>query len=241
MATVAIKRGRAANAARLAAKQRRQQIVFGVLAALLIALLAFELPRMLKRSGASSSSLGSVFTPPSTGGGAGHQPKALRGARAGADPFAAKSLPNADARAAAAGGPDPFTAPAPPAPPPAPPAAAPAPPAVVPAPAPKPLPQQIVIGRPGGHRVATHGWIVILASIPVGNGRDEAARFARAARANVGALSILNSSQRRPLRGGYWVVYSGPYPTLYAVSRHAGDVHAAGYRTAYIRELITYR
>jgi hypothetical protein len=28
---------------------------------------------------------------------------------------------------------------------------------------------------------------------------------------------------------------------LGAVSRQAGDIHAAGYRTAYIRELITYR
>ena len=38
---------------------------------------------------------------------------------------------------------------------------------------------------------------------------------------NVGALSVLNSSNRRPLRGGYWVVYSGPYATLGAVSRRA--------------------
>jgi hypothetical protein len=66
-------------------------------------------------------------------------------------------------------------------------------------------------------------------------------RFARDARPNVGALSVLNSSNRRPLRGGYWVVYSGPYSTLGAVSRRAGDIHASGYRTAYIRELIAYR
>ena len=65
--------------------------------------------------------------------------------------------------------------------------------------------------------------------------------FARRARARVGSLSILNSSRRRPLRGGYWVVYSGPYPTLAAVSRRAGSVHSAGYGSAYIRELITYR
>jgi hypothetical protein len=240
VATAALRRGRAANAARLAAKDRRQKIVLGALAVLLVALLAYELPQMLKRSDSSSSA--SAVAPPSTGGAARHEPKVLRGARAGADPFAVKSLPTADARAAAAGGPDPFTAPAPPAPPVAP-ASTPVPPAAVPVskPAPKPLPQQIVIGRPGGHRVATHGWIVILASIPVGNGRSEAARFARAARGNVGPLSILNSSQRRPLRGGYWVVYAGPYPTLHVVGRHAGDIHASGYRTAYIRELVAYR
>ncbi len=103
------------------------------------------------------------------------------------------------------------------------------------------LPKQIVIGRPGGNRVAKRGWIVILASIPTNNGRGAAVRFARGARGNVGGLSVLNSSNRRPLRGGYWVVYSGPYSTLAAVSRRAGSIHAAGYGSAYIRELITYR
>ena len=98
-----------------------------------------------------------------------------------------------------------------------------------------------MIGRPGGNRVAKRGWIVILASIPTNNGRGAALRFARGARGNVGGLSVLNSSNRRPLRGGYWVVYSGPYSTLAAVSRRAGGIHAAGYGTAYIRELITYR
>ena len=92
------------------------------------------------------------------------------------------------------------------------------------------LPKQIVIGRPGGHRVAKRGWIVILASIPTNNGRGAAVRFARGARGDVGGLSVLNSSNRRPLRGGYWVVYSGPYSTLAAVSRRAGRIHAAGYR-----------
>ncbi len=95
-----------------------------------------------------------------------------------------------------------------------------------------------MIGRPGGDRVAKRGWIVILASIPTSNGRPAALRFARGARSNVGGLSVLNSSNRRPLRGGYWVVYSGPYSTLAAVSRRAGSIHAAGYRTAYIREVI---
>ena len=72
------------------------------------------------------------------------------------------------------------------------------------------LPKQIVIGRPGGHRVAKRGWIVILASIPTRNGRSAALSFARGARRSVGGLSVLNSSNRRPLRGGYWVVYKGP-------------------------------
>lgn len=207
------------GAARAAAKRRRQAIILIVLAAVLAALLAYELPRLLNRSAATRSSAASSL---STAAALNRAAKSAHG-RAGGDPFAGNPLPNQDARPVKAGGPDPFKG---------------GPRAVA---AQRPIPGQIVIGRPGGHRVATHGWIVILASIPSRNGHASAVHFARRARSNVGSLSILNSSRRRPLRGGYWVVYSGPYPTLSAVSRRAGNIHAAGYGTAYIRELITYR
>ncbi len=223
----AIRRRGSANSARIAAKQRRQTIVVVVLSVVLVALLAYQVPRLLDRS----SSTGSAAVPAAPAASvpapvSGREGKRVSGK--GSDPFAVKSLPNGDARAAAAGGPDPFTAPST------------ASSSSV-ASAPAALPKRIVIGRPGGHRVAKRGWIVILASIPTGNGRGAAVRFARGARRNVGALSILNSSNRRPLRGGYWVVYSGPHSTLAAVSRRAGGIHAAGYRTAYIRELVVYR
>jgi len=225
---VASKRRQSANSARLAAKQRRQTIVVAVLAVVLVAVLAYEIPHVLKRSGnGSSAAAPAAPSVPAATTASGHEAKRLRGSGNGADPFVVKSLPSSDAHAAAAGGPDPFTAPA----------SSSSPAAVSSA----PLPKQIVIGRPGGHRVAKHGFIVILASIRTRNGHGEALRFARGARRSVGALSVLNSSNRRPLRGGYWVVYSGPYSTLGAVSRRAGDIHAAWYRTAYIRELIAYR
>ena len=201
-------------------------IIVGVLAVVLVALLAFEVPHLLKRNSASSAAPAAPTAPSSTGARA-QQTKRLPGSGIGADPFAAKSLPSGDAHAVA-GGPDPFTPPA---------VSSPSSAATSPA----ALPKQIVIGRPGGHRVAKHGWIVILASIRTRNGHSAAVRFARGARRNVGALSVLNSSNRRPLRGGYWVVYSGPYATLHTVSQRAGDIHASGYRTAYIRELIAYK
>jgi hypothetical protein len=208
------------GAARAAAKQRRQLIFLIVLLAVLAALLALVLPRVMNRSEASSpKAVSAVQALPSAIN------RAARSGRAGAgaDPFRGNPLPNQDARPVTAGGPDPFKG---------------GPAIIVP---PRLIPGQIVIGRPGGHRVARHGWIVILASIPTRNGHTSAVNFARGARTRVGSLSILNSSNRRPLRGGYWVVYSGPYPSLSAVSRRAGNVHAAGYEAAYIRELITYR
>jgi hypothetical protein len=221
----AIRRRQSANTARIAAKQRRQTIVLAVLGVVLVALLVFQLPRLLGRSDSSSSAAVPAAQAASVPGPvSGQHGKRVSGK--GADPFAAKALSNGDAHAVAAGGPDPFTAPST---------------ASSSSPSPAALPSRIVIGKPGGHRVAKRGWIVILASIPTGNGRGAAVRFARGARGNVGGLSILNSSNRRPLRGGYWVVYSGPHSTLAAVSRRAGDIHAAGYRTAYIRELVVYR
>jgi hypothetical protein len=221
----AIRRRGSANNARIAAKQRRQKILVVVLAAVLVALLAYQLPQLLERSSGNSSAAvpaapaASIPEP---------ERKRLPGGGNGADPFAVKSLPNGDARAVTASGPDPFTGQS-------------ASSSSSAASSTAALPGRIVIGRPGGDRVARRGWIVILASIPTNNGRPSALRFAREARSSVGGLSVLNSSNRRPLRGGYWVVYSGPYSTLAAVSRRAGAIHAAGYRSAYIRELIAYR
>jgi hypothetical protein len=222
MASVAaVRRRGSANNARIAAKQRRQKILVVVLAAVLGALLAYEVPHLLKRSSGNSS----AAVPVAAAASIPKKPVSRHGGGGGVDPFAIQSLPDGDAHAVAGGGPDPFNASSP--------SSA--------ATSTAALPSRIVIGTPGGHRVAKHGWIVILASIPTSNGRPAALRFAHGARRSVGGLSVLNSSNRRPLRGGYWVVYSGPYSTLAAVSRRAGNIHAAGYRTAYIRELITYR
>ena len=50
----AIGRRGSANNARVAAKQRRQKIIVGVLAGVLAAMLAYEVPHLLKRSSVSS-------------------------------------------------------------------------------------------------------------------------------------------------------------------------------------------
>jgi hypothetical protein len=218
----AIRRRGSANNARIAAKQRRQKILVVVLAAVLVALLAYEVPQILKRSSGNSSA-----AVPAAPAASSLKRVSRQSGRNGADPFAVKSLPDGDAHAVAGGGPDPFTR-----------SSASSSSSAASS---TTVPGRIVIGRPGGHRVAKRGWIVILASIPTRNGRPAALSFAHGARRTVGRVSVLNSSNRRPLRGGYWVVYTGPYSTLTEVSRRAGDIHAAGYRTAYIRELISYR
>jgi hypothetical protein len=224
----AIGRRGSTNTERLAAKQRRQKILVGVLVGVLAALLAYQLPHML--GGSSDDSAAGVPTaaaPSIPEPVSGSEKTRVAVPASSADPFAAKSLPNDDAHAVTAGGPDPFTRSS-------------ASPSTSVASRPAASPTQIVIGRPGAHKVAKPSWIVVLASIPAANGRPAALSFARKAR-KVGGLSILNSSTRASLRGGYWVVYSGPYGTLQTVTQRAGKIRAAGYGTAYVREVLAYR
>jgi hypothetical protein len=223
------RRRRSAYAAAVAAKQRRQKIFLGVLLAGVIALLAWEAPGILHhlKGGSSVGAPVSVSTPPAH---ARSLPRAFRG-QAG-DPFAARALTDGDSQVAPASGNDPFAAP---------PTSSSSSSSGATAATVQPLPEQIVIGTPSG-RGAIRGWIVILASIPTPNGRSSAVSFANEARRNgVGSVSVLNSSNRRPLRGGYWVVYTGPVQTLNAVDGLASNVHARGYGTAYIRQLVIYR
>jgi hypothetical protein len=212
------------------AKRQRQKVIVIVGLVVLAALFAYEIPHTLHLVGGSSnkSATGAPVTTTSVPTVPRRIPRSLRSS---GDPFAATFLPDGDAQVAPeTKGHDPFASPA---------AVTPsAPPAQA---ASSALPKQIVIGTPGGHRHPFHGWIVILASIPTGEGRSSAVRFATRASGDVGSLDILNSSNRRPLRGGYWVVYTGPFDTLTQVSQRANSVHAAGYRDAYIRELIVYR
>jgi hypothetical protein len=228
------KRPGTAYAAAQAAKARRQWIIVGALCFVLVGVIAFEAPAFLKLF------LGSSTPAPTVATATANQPQtpnakkvlaAQRHARE-TDPFSADVVPagSSDVRQVPAppGSHDPFAAPA----------VAGSTPAVKAT----PLPQQIVIGAPGANRTASHGWIVILASIPTSQGQASATRFAATARQNgINEVSVLNSSNRRPLRGGYWVVYTGPFKSIGDVSARASTVHSHGYATAYVRELIVYR
>ncbi len=85
---------------------------------------------------------------------------------------------------------------------------------------------------------------MILASIPTGQGQARRRPRSPSRRASATAsrsVSILNSSNRRPLRGGYWVVYTGPYPTLGDGQQPLPAVHCQWLRVAYVRQLIVYK
>ncbi len=232
MSSSAAKRRRSAYAAAAAAKQRRQKIIVIVGFVIFLAVAAFEVPSLLHRvSGTPAAPAAAPVTTPAPVVPQG-VPKALRTRRA-TDPFAARALVSADPQVGAPlPGRDPFATRT---------VQASTPPAATTTPPPA-LPATIVIGTPTASGATVHGWIVILASIPTKDGQSSALTFARSARRNgIGSVGVLNSSNRRPLRGGYWVVYTGPVRTVSAAEHIASSVHSSGYSAAYVRQLIEYK
>jgi hypothetical protein len=226
MTSSVAKRRRSAYAAAAAAKQRRQKIFVIVGFVLFLALMGYEVPKLLNRGGGTATTAAPP-APVTTTAKPKTIPKVLR-AGSPADPFAGRVLASSDPQVGPPlPGRDPFTSPA---------TQASAPTAT------GPLPETIVIGSPTASGATVHGWIVILASIPTRQGQASAESFARSARRDgIGSVAVLNSSNRRPLRGGYWVVYTGPVRTVSAAEQLASSVHGTGYRAAYVRELIEYR
>jgi hypothetical protein len=217
------------------AKERRKKLLLVAGVGLLLVVLAIQVPRTLNmvRSDSSSTGLsGGVTSTPSKAKTGKASKRAVRFLRAKADdPFAARRVTDGETRPGAVGASsglhDPFQ----------PNSAAPASP---PHRVALPIPRQIIVGTPG-RRAPRVGWTVVLASIPTSHSRGQAVRFARSARANgVSDARVLRSSTRNRLRPGYWVVYSGTYRHLSGVERAAAHVHARGYRTAYIRQLVRY-
>lgn len=219
-------------AAAAAKKQRRQKVIaFGGLGVLAI-LMFIQGPKLLDAFGGSDAATAALPEPTVTSGRAtGKDRRALRLVKAtGADPFASRSLADNDPRAGSVSGPggthDPFV-----------PDAA----SRSDTPAATPLPGKIVVGTPRRGAVAKRGWIVVLASVETRVGRSRAERFARGARrSGLRSISVLASSSRKPLRAGYYVVYTGPFRSLSAVQRSAARVQAFGYRTAYVRQILRY-
>jgi hypothetical protein len=234
---------RAKGAANQQSKERRQKVIVAAGGALLLLLLVVQLPKLLSRAGNSSSSSPPATTvpaasAPASDATAAQTTKAYRAAlkQPPHDVFTVRQLSSDNtlgAVATPAGLHDPFAQPHSA-------QAAVAPASQKPISA-SPLPGTIIVGTPGANKVTVQGWIVILASIPTAQGATAANSFAAQARkAGLTPVSVLNSSNRKPLRGGYWVVYTGPYDTLAQVSTAADSIHSSGFKTAYIRQLVMY-
>jgi hypothetical protein len=222
-----------------AAKERKKKILAFAGLGVLGVVLFIQGPKMLELFDSGSATVAAPPAPTTTTEAA-EPVEPPRLGSTSVDPFSTRQLANNDPQPGSvptpAGTHDPFRPrgsdePAP--------GEAPARPA--PTPSPSPLPRRIVVGTPRPGVASTRGWIVVLASIPTSNGRTSAVRFANQVRRDgLTAIGVLLSTGQRPLRAGYYVVYNGPYATLSAGQRAADHVHAFGYRTAYIREIIRY-
>jgi hypothetical protein len=82
------------------------------------------------------------------------------------------------------------------------------------------------------------GWTLVLASYPTSSGRQTAVTKAREAlRAGLSQVGVLESSRYASLHPGYYVVFSGVYPTIAAAQDAVAKAASAGYENAYARRV----
>jgi hypothetical protein len=85
---------------------------------------------------------------------------------------------------------------------------------------------------------ASDGYTVILQSIPAGAGRSGAVRTAKQAlSAGLPQVGVLDSAHYSSLHPGYYVVFSGVYPSNAEASAHASQARGAGFPAAYVRPI----
>jgi eukaryotic-like serine/threonine-protein kinase len=83
-----------------------------------------------------------------------------------------------------------------------------------------------------------NGWTVVLANLPVADGREAAVSAADdAIGAGVREVGILDSGEFASLHPGYFVVFAGVYDTPAAAQTAAERAQAQGYGAAYIRQI----
>jgi hypothetical protein len=239
--------------AKHAAKAKKEKILLAVCGAILVALLAFQGPKMLKKLHGSKAAAPATVAPstssvPDTAAQAATaagQAADLRAARrfASKDPFAAQLDTGTAAAPEAASVAAPtvhtshfvkkdlfvqqlsFATATTSAPTPTAPAAAGA----------------AGTGKKASGAQTSSGsgnYIVMVASIPVSDGRAAARAAAATARSHgVPSVKIVESSRYPTLRTGFYAVYSGPYPTLGELLPALEQVRGDGYASAYTRRL----
>jgi hypothetical protein len=81
------------------------------------------------------------------------------------------------------------------------------------------------------------GWTVVLVSYPKTTGRAAASTAAERAARGLRQVGVLDSSSFASLQPGYFVVFSGIYPTQKAAETAVPTARQAGFRGAYTREV----
>ena len=101
--------------------------------------------------------------------------------------------------------------------------------------APRPQPRQRTLTEwPQGR----NGWTLVLASLPTSAGRPAAVAKARQAlRAGLSKVGVIDSSEFSSLHPGYYVVFSGMYPTIGDAQDDVSEAAKAGYENAYARRV----
>ncbi|HEX7255021.1 MAG TPA: hypothetical protein VF236_03765 [Gaiellaceae bacterium] len=83
-----------------------------------------------------------------------------------------------------------------------------------------------------------NAWTLVLLSLPTSAGRPAAVGRAREAiRAGLSEVGVLESSEYASLHPGYFVVFSGVYPTIGAAQDAVSEAAEAGYENAYARRV----
>ncbi len=82
------------------------------------------------------------------------------------------------------------------------------------------------------------GWTLVLASLPTSAGRPAAVAKAREAlQAGVPEVGVLDSSKYSSLHPGYYVVFSGIYPSIGEAQDAVSKAASSGYENAYARRV----
>lgn len=82
------------------------------------------------------------------------------------------------------------------------------------------------------------GWTIVLVSYPKTAGLPAAQTTARkAARAGLPEVGVLDSSHYASLQPGYFVVFSGIYPSQAEANASVNTAHSAGFGAAYSRQI----
>jgi hypothetical protein len=82
------------------------------------------------------------------------------------------------------------------------------------------------------------GYTLVLASIPVANGRASAVQIAkRALAAGLPSVGVLDTKDFSGLHPGYFVVFTGVYETNSAAAAHISQAETAGFTAPYARRI----